>query len=75
MVRIKEDEKGLKYHINLRLETWYRWLKSWFLGHAGSRVVRAHATNAVDPGSNLAGGPVLHVTPHLSPLSDLSTVK
>lgn len=33
---------------------------------AGSRVVGAHATNAVDPGSNTAGGLVLHVT-SLSP--------
>ena len=33
---------------------------------AGSRVVGAHATNAVDPGSNPAGG--LHVAPlSLSP--------
>ena len=42
---------------------------------AGSRVVKAHATNTVDPGLNLARGPVLHAPPHLSPLSDLSTVK
>ena len=37
--------------------------KSSFLCFAGSRVVRAHATNAVDLSSNPAGGPELHVTP------------
>ena len=43
-------------------------VKTGLLGRAGSQVVRAHATIAVDPSSNPAGGPVLHVTPpSLSP--------
>ena len=33
------------------------------LGCTGSRVGRKHPTNTVNPGLNLAGGPVLHVTP------------
>lgn len=32
----------------------------------GSRVVRAHAMNAVDPSWNPAGGAVLYVTPPIS---------
>lgn len=37
----------------------------------GSQVVRVRATNAVDPDSSLARGPVLHLTLPIS-LSDLS---
>ena len=53
--------------------TSYRWC-------AGSWVLRAHAATAVDPGSNLAGGPVLHATPPISlpflvyPLSQKSVI-
>ena len=42
---------------------------------AGSRVVRAHGTNAVDAGSNPPEDLYSMLQPHRSPLSDLSTDK